>query len=213
MPIKILDFDPTGVLPANHITYEPHTLYDANEDYDFVLPTYGPFYLNDLSVTKTLPDDSVVTLVQGVDYYPIMFYKAATIATGKAVYAGIAFNSRSDTVVRVTYRSIGGIWVTNTTGALKTLSRTLYNPRVIFYDQITPIPTAFPPVEHAQPVAAVDGMNRLLAAIGGIENAIRSEGPTATLEYLINHRDNNAVINELTIKVADLQNRLATLEK
>ena len=88
-------YDSTGTLPANLIIGETHSVTEANfRDYYLIIPTYAPFFINNLLVTLTV-NNVTTTLVEGVDYSLVLFYLAASRSLGIPIYGGISLNNTS----------------------------------------------------------------------------------------------------------------------
>ena len=205
--MHILPFDPHGVNPASTLQDEAHrlTAYNAS-DYYFVIPKYSPFHACNIDIHDSEGNE----LVEGTDFNFIMPYVSATRACGKAIYAGLSFNTHANTTVYITYGSIGGRWVSETTDVWRELAKQTYNPRLVYYDQITGVPGEFPPVPHSVEHRDFHEFGTILTAVGEISRAIRSNDNSTIMEYLINTRSNK--FSQLKQTQLELEARVKVLE-
>lgn len=173
-------FDQTGVLPDNLITGEQHVLTDLNyRDQFFVIPEKAPFFTNNLVVELiTQVDRRVLTI--GVDYSLVLPNMSAIRSIGMALYGGIIFHNQfMDGIVSLDYQTIGGIWCNGRANAVNILAQQLYNPRTVYWDQVSGITDVFPPIDHNQSLESVTGLEGLLTSIDSIS------------ESILNRTDNN----------------------
>lgn len=178
-------FDQTGVLPANLITDEQHVLTDLNyRDQFFIIPEKAPFFTNNLTVELITQVDRRV-LTNGVDYSLVLPNMSATRSIGLALYGGIMFHNRfMDGIIYIDYQTIGGIWTSGRTNAINALAQNLYNPRTIYWDQVSGITDQFPPINHDQSLDSITGLENLLTSIDSIANSILNRTDTNVTHLL-----------------------------
>lgn len=155
MPAPIYPFDPTGLALTNKIIDEQHITTEANyRNYRFIVPNYAPFFTNNLVVKlSSIVNGSLqtTTLTEGVDYYTVLPYKAATISIGIPLYGAITLNNTLAVgIISITYQTLGDIWCVNQTYVYEWLASHAYNPRMTLWDHVTNVQQIFPPINHSQ---------------------------------------------------------------
>lgn len=202
------NFNPHGTDPSCNIVSEAHqlTAYNASAYY-FVIPKYAPFHACSIDVH----DGDGNELVEGTDFNLIMPYVSATRACGKPIYAGISFNTHANMTVLISYMTIGGRWVSDSTDVWRNLAEQTYNPRLTYYDTITGVPGVFPPIEHSVQHRDFDEFGTILTEVGKIAQSIdRSQTNSHVMEYLIDTRSNK--FSQLKQKQLELEARILSLE-
>ena len=166
-------YDSTGTLPANLIIGETHSVTEANfRDYYLIIPTYAPFFINNLLVTLTV-NNVTTTLVEGVDYSLVLFYLAASRSLGIPIYGGISLNNTSVSgQITVNYQTIGNPYIADKQQVLAALATYTYNPRITSWDLITNVQEIWPPNDHNQDASTLDGMFELVTAINNLATSI-----------------------------------------
>lgn len=168
-------FDPTGLLPANVVTGEAHTITAANgRDYHFIVPLFAPFFKADLEIIYTPSSGSPRTLVEGVDYLLAFEFIGASRGCAKPVYGGISFlNNQLAGVVKLNkYRTIGGNWCLSLPEITQILANRVNNPRTTAWEQVTNYPTLFPVIDHEWNLIDMVGMSAVVAKLGDVAAAI-----------------------------------------
>ena len=166
-------YDPLGTLPGNLITNEIHSITEANfRDYYLIIPTYAPFFINNLSVHLIL--NSVITpLIEGVDYSLVLFYLAATRSLGIPIYGAVSLNNTNISgQISITYQTIGNPYIADKQQVLAALATYTYNPRITTWDLITNVQEIWPPNDHNQDASTLDGMLELVTAINNLATSI-----------------------------------------
>lgn len=159
-------FDPTGNAPLNLILAEHHPLAVPNDR--IFIPSHGPYYTKSLTVTN-----GGTPLVRGTDYECILFYKEATLATGKEVGVGIRIIKTGITEIRIDYQVVGGQFqfvFPVLKQLMDSLGDELINP--ILYNDIIDKPEVFPPAAHRHPYWQFEGWDLLLTPLDRILNGI-----------------------------------------
>lgn len=193
-------FDYTGTFQQNLVSGETHTLTEGNfRDFFYIIPKYAPFFTNNLTVILNV-DGTSRGLTKDVDYYLALPFYGATRSIGLPVYAAIAFNSDiTRGQISISYQTVGGDWVCNPDDVYTALASIAYNPRIVPYEQVTNLPTTFPPINHNQGLTSIVGQDELIAAIEGLTQAITNKA----IEYQnimipsANVTDFNSAVNAL----------------
>lgn len=210
-------YDPLGTNVANRITAELHAVSPpaSLDNANFIVPLAAPFFQSSLRV-RTGPNPNSPLLNEGTDYILTHKFVEASQSLGLQVYGSIMFTDRAYAGnVWVTYQTLGGPYTLNDVGIVTTLTRSLYNIRLVFWTQITPLPAAFPPVQHPHDTADLTGMAEILAVLEQIKLAIISGGAnlnslSATLQQ---HLTGNGSHTKDQVGLSQLMNyRLATQE-
>ena len=157
--------DPYGTNEDNHILNEVQTLSPTQDHpYQILIPLKAPFYTKDFKV-EVLINNVFVPLTQE-DYYFILPFISATISTGQPVFGGILItNSLITGPTRISYRTVGGLFVKNHAFVLGQLASTLYNPRTCYWAQLVNEPQVFPPTEHSILTSDLKGTEDVVSSI------------------------------------------------
>lgn len=210
-------FDPTGLAATNLVVAEPHVITERNDNtYRILVPKFAPFYLDDVKVIHTDTAGVRTSLTEGVDYTLVMPYVAATRSIGKSLYGAISFHtSVVQGNIDIDYRTIGGSWTADSEYVIEQLFIKLYNPRVVWWDQITNVQQTFPPINHSEDVTTLythrDVLDRLDAIISELHNKVTAN-PMTTLHASLKGNVHAMVAGDIGLdKVANVG--LATLEE
>ena len=198
-------FNPHGNNSTCNVVNEEHQLTRFNaQPYFFVIPKYAPFFACSINVTL-----NNVELVEGTDYNLIMPYVSATRSTGHPIYAGIAFNTNEGATAKISYMTLGGVWVNDTHDTWKILAEQTYNPRHVYYDQITSVPDIFPPTPHSVQHRDFNEFGTILTSMGHIAKAIaQKDTPSHIMDYLIDTRSNKFTMLEQQLAQANARIRV-----
>ena len=190
-------FDPTGLAETNFIKNEPQVLTEANDTtYRLIVPDFSPFYQDNLKIVH-YSEDGETTLQNGIDYTLVMPYVAASRSIGKSIFGAISIHTELvNGHVGVDYRTIGGTWVADKRWVMEQLALKLYNPRVVYWDQVTNVQETFPPIEHPVDVADVYGLRDLLDKFDELIALIASKPDLAAL--LAVHTNATGNVHQLT---------------
>jgi hypothetical protein len=155
--------DTTGLAPSNKVLQEPQILTVENHlTYRTIVPTFAPFYLNNLEVRHVVGNSSVL-LDKDVDYTVCLPYLGASDMVGKLIYGGLnILNDNIQGVILVTYQTLGGKWVADPAWIAERLADQINNVRTIAWDQITDVQEIFPPVDHHQHFEDLTGQRELV---------------------------------------------------
>ncbi len=208
MPTTEFQFDPTGVNPNNLISDEIHTLTEGSfDDYKFIIPEFSPFFTTNLSIVYKDLNGVSSFLVEGPDYTLGLPYYGAVRAIGIPVYGAIVFNNTLiNGTISITYQTIGGDWVNDSAQLYTNLAQIGYSPIVAYYEQISNLPSSFPPLSHDQKLNSLMGQDDLIAAINNLANTIAEKqialenqmnALQGLLEIYIDNKINNVLISFL----------------
>ena len=168
-------FDPTGLLPANVVTGEVHTITPANDrDFHFIVPIFAPFFKADVELIYEPPSGPSRTLVEGDDYLLAFEFIGASRGCAKPVYGGISFlNNQLTGKIRLNkYRTIGGNWCLSLPLITQILANGVNNPRTTAWEQVTNYPTLFPVIDHEWNLVDMVGMSKVVEGLSDIADAI-----------------------------------------
>ncbi|ANJ64827.2 putative virion structural protein [Erwinia phage vB_EamM_MadMel] len=173
----VYPFNPLNTVAGAKGIVESHTLTPANGvNYVTFVPRAAPFFRRTL-VLKNKANNQV--LVEGQHYTLAYFFAPFTQLVYKGVYGGITVNELDAPIeVEVTYDTIGGDFVLDSTGYAQLAANLVNNPRELDWTQIADTPDTYPPIDHTHPadqtlnymdyVEQLQAMQALVAsAIGG----------------------------------------------
>lgn len=177
MPIPVYSLDVTGLSSANLVSHESHTLTEINgTNHRYMIPTYGPFHLNNMSARHVSSTMDITPLVPDVDYRPGLPFVTASRSLGKMIYGGFdILTDFPNGTIEITYQTLGDIWIADPTLVLEALANSAWNPRIITWDQVTNVQQIFPPIVHTQVMDSIYGHQALIDAINEIAVAILSK--------------------------------------
>jgi hypothetical protein len=167
-------FDPTGTNPSNRIANEQQVVTSTDfRNSNYVIPTFAPFFGNNvvLSFRDTLNNPR--TLVENVDYYFAHKYISASRACATPIYGSICFlNTNTAGVLQISYNTLGGIWTIAPAEIASILADSLHNPRITAWEQVTSIPVNFPVIDHEWNLNDMVGMTAVVDELEEIRIAI-----------------------------------------
>lgn len=198
MATIIYPYDPSGVAITNLITDELRSVQppsDINQA-SFVIPLKGPFFVESLKV-YTAKNKQGTRLIEGKDFFITHEFVAGTNWLGKPLAGGIAFTNALYTGnLYFTYQTLGGDFVVNDVTILESITRKLYaDVRFVTWDQLTGVPSAFPPDAHQHVVTdiktladVVTALNSIAAAlVGSLDDDTIAGGESAALSLIRQH--------------------------
>lgn len=173
MPAYVEDF--TGTNPANLITNELHPVSNVqNSTHRTIVPNYAPFYEAGFDIEHVSASNVISPMIAGIDYKLSLEWIAARESLVMPIYGGITvYTNFADGNFRIkTYQTIGGTWVADSSAVIQTILTMLYNPRVVYWEQVTNVPTAFPPDVHMQPASDLTRLKELIDSVNLIKDAL-----------------------------------------
>ena len=189
MPVAVTyPLDIEGNKPSNLVT-EIHTVTQLNlAMYRIIVPVHAPFYITNFSLTHIGTGGAETTLNEGVDFAFCLPYEAAARSLERLLYGGIAIiNPNLTGKYSVKYQCLGDKWSANRNHVLQALAASSYNPRQVYWDQLTDVQELFPPIRHNDDLASMKGLDDLIDAFDRITLAIMNRpSPNATMVGLGN---------------------------
>lgn len=198
MATIIYPYDPSGVATTNLITDELRSVQppaDINQA-SFVIPLKAPFFVESLKV-YTAKNKQGTRLIEGKDFFITHEFVAGTNWLGKPLAGGIAFTNALYTGnLYFTYQTLGGDFVVNDVTILESITQKLYaDVRFVTWDQLTGVPSAFPPDAHQHVVTdiktladVVTALNSIAAAlVGSLDDDTIAGGESAALSLIRQH--------------------------
>lgn len=183
--------DRTGVLAANKITGETHTITaENNRNFHLFLPKLAPFYEEGFKLFKNI-NGTQLPLEVNKDFYFVYKFEGASLSTAKNVFGGICFMDLTQAgEFSIEYQTVGGNWTIDAAQALEIVANEVYNPRGRTWDQVMNYPTNFGPTEHIQDEADFMSSKQVGDKMDAIAEAIAKNAdrpiptPPVTLEDL-----------------------------
>ena len=184
MPNVTYPLDTTGISPANLVRDEPHVLTEINDaTYRIIIPDFAPFYQDNFQLRYSDGAGNISILEKGIDFDFCLPYMDASRAIGKYLFGALTIhNAYVQGYLAVDYQTLGDKWVADKNYVLEQLVEHNYNPRVVYWDQLTNVQHTFPPTSHAQDYDTIYGQKSVIEAIDKIIAAILA-GPSATNDY------------------------------
>ena len=175
--------DTTGASPSNLTPGESHALTSTTGSaHYFITPHYAPFFADSLKLGFRGIGGETRILVEGIDYYPCFEFISASVSCKKRIFGGIAFNdSAINGVVDISpYQTLGGGWGNISPVTLETIAQLGLSPRVASWEQISGLPTIFPPASHSENINDITDVDDLLNAIAALTQEVaKPKAPNA----------------------------------
>ena len=159
MPNVTYPLDTTGISPANLVRDEPHVLTEINDaTYRIIIPDFAPFYQDNFQLRYSDGAGNISILEKGIDFDFCLPYMDASRAIGKYLFGALTIhNAYVQGYLAVDYQTLGDKWVADKNYVLEQLVEHNYNPRVVYWDQLTNVQQTFPPTSHAQDYVTIYG--------------------------------------------------------
>ena len=165
--------DTTGVLPANKVVGERHTLTYVNDrTYHFIVPIFAPFFVGSMNVTRVVGSNRFV-LQENTDWLPALQFIGATTSIGIPIYGAISFTDLTlSGQIEIEYQTLGGEYTLDTAAMIETISNIVFNPRGSTWEEITNRPVMFRPIDHPWDFADLVGQTEVVQKLSDITDAI-----------------------------------------
>lgn len=182
----ILPFDPTGQAASNLREDERHVISPpADNDFYLVVPRLAPYYRDSLVITE-YPGGR--EWVAGVDYLHGHYFYAASRSIGQMVYGSIhIYNRTYQGTLSIRYQSIGGEWTLDEQGITELLANVILDPRITTWEQVTDVPSTFPPINHEWNIVDMVGMTQVVGKLEEIEQAILARDAATGSSHLTDY--------------------------
>jgi hypothetical protein len=177
-----------GTNPKNLIDDEIQTLQvPGPDDYYFIIPKAAPFFADSVKVFNA---QTGAEYKVNEDYMLGHYFIEAMDSIGRPICGSISFMKRTiQGQVRLVYRTIGGPWGFSDTEILAELSNRQLNPLVRWWGQIGPLPYAFPPLEHDQPINSLVGSKEVRDAIDRLAAVIEANAEGTSQSHITNYNN------------------------
>ena len=211
MPTVSYPFDDTGLASTNLVSNEDHTVSEVNAaPYRIIIPDFAPLYLHNLSLVHVAENGTQTPLSEGVDYYPVLPYMAASRSTGQSVYGGISIiNAFANGIIRLaSYQTVGGGWCADKNFVYQKLLESQYNRRTTWWDLITNIQELFPPSPHNTNTSDIAGHIDLIAKLEEVRLAILQapQNPLGSFAAHLLNQNNPHNVTKTTLGLGNVQN-------
>ena len=188
-----------GTNPANLVQNERHTLVTpgSKKDYYFFIPNAAPFFVDSM---KIINEATGLPLVEGSDYEIGHRFIEAMKSTGRPIAGSIRIMKRTlQTIARLEYRTIGGVWGFSDAAIIAELGRRQYNPLIRTWGAIDVLPYSFPSLDHNQPIdGGLVGSKEVLAGLTRIADVLEATASGTTESHLRDfnnpHRTNSTQV-------------------
>lgn len=223
---SLLDYlyeeDITGVDPANKVEDEFHTVTVASEPgaYSIIVPLYGPYFRESMVIVHV---STGVELIPGIDWQPGHVFDSASHETEwvhGGIYGSILIMNRNLTgQFRLQeYQTLGGAWLWTNPAILQVLSNRIVDPRSKTFEQVSGIPSAFPPLDHDQPIDDVTGFIDVITQLAAISQAVEdrtetwlNNPPVLMSQYYMKTETEALIDAKLDARIAPLETQLTQL--
>lgn len=177
-------FDPLGNLPANLIPSESHTITAINGiDHNYIVPRNAPFYAESMVVVR-VADGAI--LKPGIDFEYTHDFVQATTKINRPINGSITFlDPNMNGEFNLTYRTIGGDYVTDTTRAIADGLVAASTVGVVIWDDIVGLPATFPPTPHTHPVTDIESVQQIIDALQAMVAAVSANNRDIHLSDVI----------------------------
>ena len=160
-PINKYPFDSTAESPTNFFQDERHVI--EPDGYKTRVVRAGPFYSETLVVRTP---SSIEPLERGKDYLVKYLFEDATLKTGKEVHIAISMvDPNWHGELLISGQVVGGMYSSLYPTVVDVVNGIRKNYENVDYNDLTNLPTAFPPVSHPHHVNDLTGMETLIEAV------------------------------------------------
>lgn len=165
--------DLTGLLLSNKVINEPQAANELNaRGFYFIIPQYGPFFENNLVVKNTV-GGVTTTLVKDTDYFLGTICIGVSASTSLNVYSSIVLHpDKSTGTFSITYQALGGVYETDPTAFIDSLSQMDINPLKTSWEQVSAYPTRYPDTPTPWYQQDLVGQEDLVNKLHGLEKTI-----------------------------------------
>lgn len=205
----VYPLDPTGSLASNKILAEPQVLTAANgSKFRMLVPTYAPYFEASVVMTITDPTGGVKTMVNGVDWYAGYIFLSASRACASPVGGAIVIMDATLVgTLSITYQTLGGDYTLDLNTLTELVANAVINPVITSWEDITGLPTNYPPVDHVWDVADLTGAFDVIASIDALTAAYLASGDAGLATHEADHNNPHVVtaaqVGAYTIAQAD----------
>ena len=193
--------DLTGLLTTNLITGEVQTIIpNTGSAFEFLIPTYGPFFTAGFKAYKVNGDLSLTTLALGVDYYFAFPFIGASRALGMPLYAGISFTDTTlSESIYLVYQPLGGSWITTPEAIASVLESVVTDPCGVTWEQVANYSTQFPVITEPWNLEDPTSLADVGVALAALGTTISNNGINQNYSTEIAHLANFTNAHNLTL--------------
>ncbi|MGG4591682.1 hypothetical protein ACLPJK_25845 [Pseudomonas aeruginosa] len=175
--------DTTGQKSSNKVTGERQTLNPSGMmDYFVLIPKAAPYFKNSL-VVKRYPGGEV--LLPGVHYGYSHLFSSALEEIGVGVYGSITFYDHTlQGSVELDYQTLGGSWTLSEQEIANILANILTDPRLTTWEEVTGMPTVFPPIDHEHNIDDMYGADDIVRVLEEIRDILEQTSDTELRNHL-----------------------------
>ena len=159
------------------VSNESHTVSVVNSDtYHTLIPLYGPFFKDSLSLVHVSSSGVVTPQVPGVDFNFALMWISASRVLNDILYGAVTIQTPKDNgYYRFnSYKTAGSQWSIPVNQVYAFLVNNSYNPRIASWEQVVGEPALYPPTAHTQPLTDFKGFDEFILAIDRMANHIMS---------------------------------------
>lgn len=200
--------DITGLLGANRIKREKHTLTPKNgRDRQMVVPTYAPFFGEGLVVEYVGPGNQMVKAREGIDYLAVYQFQDLSQITTTPVHGAVGFlNLGLSGTIYLSYNTLGGNFVSNRNELYVALMDRILNPRQIEFASIIDLPSYFPVSQHKHDAQNdLVGFNRAITALTTASAVVAENQVEPDIAQLLTHSSQTGNPHGLTAAQVNME--------
>lgn len=169
----VYPYNPLNNVAGAQGIVERHTLTPANGvNYVTIIPRAAPFFRRTLKIINTANNQP---LTENQNYTLGYFFAPFTQLTYKGLYGGITFNELDAPIeVEITYDTLGGDFVLNSTAYAELAANLVNNPRELDWSQIADTPETYPPIDHTHAADTTLNYMDYVEQLQGIQAVVNS---------------------------------------
>ena len=175
------------------------TIPPAGVEFNYIIPTISPFYLDGISVSIvatskswcSVPYHTSTPLVMGIDWEPSLRFASATAELGAPVYFAINFmdTALAGTVTITGTTADGSYALTN--NQITALANSGVDPLVTTYESFFNITAPYQSTDLAYRTTNAQYIPSLVSAINAIDTSFASGGPNSVFNFNKHASNNN----------------------
>lgn len=174
-PAFYLELDKTGSASANLVTNESHTL-PGVVGTRLILPKYGAFYSQSLSVYSVDPDTQVSTLLTKDTHYVAteMLHKVTKVVGAAVCTVILILPTVTSATLTVSYQALGGPDQVNRDLLLSGIDAITEANADVSWSDVVNKPVGYPPAAHLHDALDLYGLEYVTDALQRIEYAVNT---------------------------------------
>lgn len=169
--MSLYPYDPEGLLPSNKVTGTVSINTFPNK-FNVMVPKEAPFFRTNFKLKR-----NNVTLIEGLDYYLVYYYKAAADAVQRPVFGGILPIGDWDTA-DYEFQTLGGDHLVPQTEVGRYLNREdIKDPRSVDWSDLQRYPVHVEPIDPPNDFEEAVLQDPVIAALVKIKEALSLAAP------------------------------------